>query len=147
MPPPTPVTNGRDPATNGAGVHEFSGAGDQRLMDKIVAKHKKDLQIARQQVACFLYKNGFPDCGKVNKPKGKWCVTYPLHEAVKQNNAYITSKLLLFGARPMVKDFMGRTPYGYAAKRHSTHQDILKVFHQAGTLNLPLEASTCSTNV
>ena len=31
-------------------------------------------------------------------------VTYPLHEAVKQNDAYITWKLLLFGANPKTRD-------------------------------------------
>ena len=52
-------------------------------------------------------------------------VTFPLHEAVKQNNAYMTSKLLLFGADPTLKDTWGRTAYDYA-KGKATHDQILK---------------------
>eukprot|EP00435_Cladocopium_sp_Y103_P057516 s620_g19.t2 len=106
--------------------------GNRRLLDTVVAKYYKDLTTAQQQVAYFLESNGFPD-GDVNVPKGNWrTLTYPLHVAVEQNNAYIVSKLLLFGARPLVKDFWGRTPHGYAQRRPSTHQAIVEVFAKAG---------------
>eukprot|EP00435_Cladocopium_sp_Y103_P010348 s3380_g2.t1 len=50
--------------------------------------------------------------------------TYPLHEAVKQGDAYITSKLLLFGADPSLKDMWGRSAYDYAMKPgHRGHRD------------------------
>jgi ankyrin repeat protein len=61
-------------------------------------------------------------------------VTFPLHEAVKQNNAYMTSKLLLFGADPTLRDTWGRTAYDYA-KGKATHDQILK----ARRIRQPLE--------
>lgn len=63
--------------------------------------------------------------GDTNGKKGLIFVTFPLHEAVKQNNAYMTSKLLLFGADPTLKDTWGRTAYDYA-KGKATHDQILK---------------------
>ena len=83
------------------------------------------------QVAFFLITNGFQG---VDKAKGN-CLfwTYPLHVAVKQNNAYIASKLLMFGASPMAKDFWGRRPCDYA--RGSTHQKIIEVFAKAEKSN------------
>eukprot|EP00435_Cladocopium_sp_Y103_P035958 s53_g9.t1 len=42
--------------------------------------------------------------------------TYPIHEAVKQGDAYITSKLLMFGADPGLKDMWGRSAYDYALR-------------------------------
>lgn len=53
-------------------------------------------------------------------------VTFALHEAVKQNNAYITSKLLFFGAEPMMKDTWGKTAFDYAKSRK--YEQILQVF-------------------
>ena len=51
-------------------------------------------------------------------------VTFPLHESVKQKNAYVTSKLLLFGADPTIRDTWLRTAYDYA----KGDADILEVF-------------------
>ena len=53
-------------------------------------------------------------------------VTFALHEAVKQKNAYITSKLLFFGAEPMMKDTWGKTAFDYAKSRK--YEEILQVF-------------------
>ena len=83
------------------------------------------------QVAHFLLKNGFAS-GSVNERKGKWWVSFPLHVSVKQNNAYITSKLLIFGADPMVKDIWGYTAYDYAKARPNSHQQIIKIFEKSG---------------
>ena len=63
--------------------------------------------------------------GDTNGKKGLLFVTFPLHESVKQNNGYITAKLLLFGANPTLKDTWGKTAYDYA-KGKDTHQQILK---------------------
>eukprot|EP00438_Fugacium_kawagutii_P030487 Skav220675 [mRNA] locus=scaffold1914:382967:384189:- [translate_table: standard] len=54
-------------------------------------------------------------------------VTFPLHEAVKQNNAYLTSKLLLFGADPTIKDSWCRTAHDYAKRKSSTHPELLQI--------------------
>ena len=108
--------------------------GVQRKMNKIVSKHQRELNEARQQIGLFLKANEFPNggglrCrwilqrkpvlnkaethhlplwfflwGDTNGKKGVIFVTFPLHEAVKQNDAYMTSKLLLFGADPTLKD-------------------------------------------
>ena len=100
-------------------------------MDRIVAKHQRELKIAREQVAHFLLKNGFAS-GSVNERKGTLWVTFPLHVSVKQNNAYITSKLLIFGADPMVKDIWGYTAYDCAKARPNSHQQIIKIFEKSG---------------
>eukprot|EP00913_Durusdinium_trenchii_P008321 g7816.t1 len=60
----------------------------------------------------FLLKNRF-DPGNVNSKRGWLQTTTPLHEAVKQNDAYITSKLLMFGADLESRDLWGRTAYHY----------------------------------
>mmetsp|Transcript_65031 Transcript_65031/g.142590 ORF Transcript_65031/g.142590 Transcript_65031/m.142590 type:complete len:187 (-) Transcript_65031:45-605(-) len=105
-------------------------SGVQRKMDKIVSKHQRELTDARQQIGLFLKANKFPN-GDTNGKKGVIFVTFPLHEAVKQNNAYMTSKLLLFGADPTLRDTWGRTAYDYA-KGKATHDQILKVFQLSG---------------
>eukprot|EP00438_Fugacium_kawagutii_P033967 Skav229532 [mRNA] locus=scaffold451:213104:226195:+ [translate_table: standard] len=95
----------------------------QRKMSKIAAQRQKDLLEAREQIASFLRANDFPE-GDTNGKKGIFFVTFPLHEAVKQNNPYMTANLLLFGAIPAMKDTWGRTAYDYAGKK--THQQIRK---------------------
>ncbi|CAK9069695.1 unnamed protein product [Durusdinium trenchii] len=91
--------------------------------DEVCAAHRREVVKARKAVALFLWKNRF-DPGDPNSPRG-FFVTYPLHEAAKQNNAYIASKLLMFGARLEQKDFWGHTADSYAGK-HS-HHEIMKV--------------------
>eukprot|EP00435_Cladocopium_sp_Y103_P026298 s2802_g6.t1 len=65
---------------------------------------QEELTKARLLVNDFLEENGFT-AGQPNSKRSSWFRrTYPLHEAVKQGDAYITSKLLLFGADPDLKD-------------------------------------------
>eukprot|EP00438_Fugacium_kawagutii_P033899 Skav220988 [mRNA] locus=scaffold1541:214261:215607:+ [translate_table: standard] len=101
----------------------------QRKMNKIAAKRQRELLEAREQIASFLKANDFPKGAVLkcdtNGKKGIFFVTFPLHEAVKQNNPYMTANLLLFGAIPAMKDTWGRTAYDYA-KGKKTHQQILK---------------------
>eukprot|EP00438_Fugacium_kawagutii_P029024 Skav200751 [mRNA] locus=scaffold1117:290829:294834:- [translate_table: standard] len=101
----------------------------QRKMNKIAAKRQRELLEAREQIASFLKANDFPK-GDTNGKKGIFFVTFPLHEAVKQNNPYMTANLLLFGAIPAMKDTWGRTADDYAGKK--THQQIRKVFQESG---------------
>ena len=80
--------------------------------------------------------------GDTNGKKGLLFVTFPLHESVKQNNGYITAKLLLFGANPTLKDTWGKTAYDYA-KGKDTHRQILK----AGMILVELWPNmTCAGN-
>ena len=66
----------------------------------------EELEKARLLVNDFLQKNRF-EPGKANSRRSTWCSrTYSLHEAVKQENVYIVSKLLLFGADPSFKDML-----------------------------------------
>eukprot|EP00434_Breviolum_minutum_P021529 symbB.v1.2.019000.t1/scaffold1535.1/size113209/4 len=102
----------------------------KRKMNHIITKHRRELDEARRQIGLFLIANSFPK-GDTNGKKGVFFVTFPLHESVKQNNAYITAKLLLFGADPTIKDTWGWSAYDYA-KGKETHQQILKVFQQSG---------------
>lgn len=97
-------------------------------MNHIITKHRRELDEARRQIGLFLIANSFPK-GDTNGKKGVFFVTFPLHESVKQNNAYITAKLLLFGADPTIKDTWGWSAYDYA-KGKETHQQILKARRQ-----------------
>ncbi|CAL1140636.1 unnamed protein product [Cladocopium goreaui] len=84
--------------------------------DRAVKKYYKDLTKSRLLVNDFLEKNGFT-AGQPNSKRSSWfCSTYPLNEAVKQGDAYITSELLRFGADPSLKDTWGRSAYDYAAR-------------------------------
>lgn len=84
--------------------------------DLVLAEYRDDLKSARIAVNSFLEKNGFQP-NICNQKKGKWFkATYPLHVAVKQNDAYICSKLLMFGADLEVKDIWGRTAFDYIRK-------------------------------
>ena len=97
------------------------------------------------QVMIFLTKNGFLENGRsvsneslvvqlqlreaVNWKKGsRFSATFPLHEAVKQNNAYITSRLLVFGSDPWLKDGWGKTAYQHAKGKET----IAKIFRSMG---------------
>ena len=89
-------------------------------------KHKEEVRKARKRVGHFLVKNGFLEIN--SKKKGRFIsVTYPLHEAVKQSNAYITWKLLIFGADPLARDHWFCTAYDYA-KGRASHQQVREVF-------------------
>lgn len=92
----------------------------------------EELTKARVLVNDFLEKNQF-EAGKPNSKRvTKWfCCTYPLHEAVKQQNAYIASKLLMFGADPSLKDMWGWNAYDYAKlgrRRNSEDTALTKIF-------------------
>eukprot|EP00435_Cladocopium_sp_Y103_P001072 s470_g1.t1 len=109
--------------------------------DRAVKKYYKELVKAGLLVNDFLEKNGFT-AGKPNSKRRSWFQsTYPLHEAVKQGDAYITSKLLLFGADPSLKDMWGRSAYDYAMKPGHLDRDIINILaHHCN--GLPMEASS-----
>lgn len=96
-------------------------------MDRIVDRHRRSLAISRSVIMEFLAQNGF-ELGDVNSKKASWriFVSYPLHEAVKQNNFAMVSLLLKFGADPRATDHFGRTAYAVAQKRK--YRDVLEVF-------------------
>ena len=68
------------------------------------------------------------DPGNVNSKRG-WPLTYPLHEAVKQNDAHITSKLLVFGADLQAKDVWGRIAYQCAGCREE-HLQVRQILER-----------------
>ena len=103
-------------------------------MQTVVEKHKEEVRKARKRVGHFLVKNGFLEIN--SKKQGRFIsVTYPLHEAVKQNNAYITWKLLIFGADPLAQDHWFCTAYDYA-KGRASHQQVREVFEVFERLRL-----------
>eukprot|EP00435_Cladocopium_sp_Y103_P043884 s1867_g12.t1 len=88
---------------------------------------EEELEKARLLVNDFLQKNRFEE-GKANSRRSTWFSrTYPLHEAVKEENLYIVSKLLLFGADPSLKDMWGWSAYDYGRR---ANEDIAKVFEE-----------------
>eukprot|EP00435_Cladocopium_sp_Y103_P052720 s753_g16.t1 len=94
--------------------------------DKVVKKYYKELEKARLLVNDFLEKNRF-EPGKANSRRSTWFNrTYPLHEAVKQENLYIVSKLLLFGADPSLKDMWGWSAYDYGPRANEGVAKVLE---------------------
>lgn len=97
-----------------------------RKMERIVSKHKQALAANRKAIMDFLEVNGF-ESGNVNSRRASWIsISYPLHEAVKQQNVRMVALLLKFGADPRAKDHFGRTAHGLASKRH--HLEVLDIF-------------------
>eukprot|EP00438_Fugacium_kawagutii_P020178 Skav220554 [mRNA] locus=scaffold761:228169:228702:+ [translate_table: standard] len=108
-------------------------------MDKIIIAHRKEVAQAQKDVQKFLTENGF-NPGKPNdkqeKPRSwflKWFpknfATYPIHEAVKQNNPYMVSLLIGLGANPKKRDGWGCTAFYFAKKRnHKAVMDVLYRF-------------------
>lgn len=96
-------------------------------VEKAVREWNVEISAARQHVGHFLLKNGF-EMDANSKKQGIWSLTYPLHEAVKQREVYIISKLLLFGATPFARDHWGRVPFDYA----QGHREVIEVFERYG---------------
>jgi len=93
--------------------------------DRIIKEHRKKLLKEGVAIAKFLEKNGFKRVD-VNCPKPVlWCLrgTYPLHEAVSENNAAMVSLLLRYGADPTAKDTLGYTAY-QRAKAAGYHEVV-----------------------
>ena len=117
------------------GVFEFSHelklcfrpSGQAAKTDKVVAGYYAELKTARSMVNRFLEKNGF-QLNKANQKRGRWfTATYPLHVAVKQQDVYICSKLLMFGADLEVKDIWGRTAFDYV---RNDNRQMIEVFER-----------------
>ena len=96
--------------------------------EKAVRRFKMKRFHARQEVGRFLLENGFQEMDANCKKRGVWSVTYPLHEAVKQNQAHIVFNLLLFGAKPLARDHWGYIPFDYAKGK----QQVIKAFERFG---------------
>eukprot|EP00930_Biecheleria_cincta_P070367 TRINITY_DN57_c0_g1_i1.p1 TRINITY_DN57_c0_g1~~TRINITY_DN57_c0_g1_i1.p1 ORF type:complete len:301 (+),score=71.50 TRINITY_DN57_c0_g1_i1:81-905(+) len=89
------------------------------------AERKRRKMQARNQILPFLMKNGFKT---VKSQKSScWRVSYPLHAAVKQNDAESVRLLLKAHANPKAVDSMGRTPLELASQlnRRGTHVEVM----------------------
>ena len=110
-------------ALNYCGVQNAEDVRYKDISEVVVEEERKKLRQAKLDVYNFLVKNRFEECDP-NEEKGQFFVTYPLHEAVKQNNAYITWNLLIFGANPQIRDTWGYSAYSYA--KHPKVRDVFK---------------------
>ena len=81
-------------------VGSFAFIAQETCTDRVVNQYVHEWKRAQKAVKDFLRMNGFQD---VHSAKGKWTRSYPLHEAAKQQDAYVTAKLLMFGADPDAK--------------------------------------------
>ena len=104
---------------------------DNDIIERVVRKNKKEVLKARKQINFFLERNGFPEMTPNCMKKGRFLVTFPLHEAVKQNDPNMTMKLMIFGANAKTKDTWGCTAYHYA-KGRASHQKVREVFAKLG---------------
>ncbi|CAK9118583.1 unnamed protein product, partial [Durusdinium trenchii] len=108
---------------------EDSKGSNNSKMDKIVTKHHKRLATERKAIGLFLHQNGFKiDVNCQKSSMYGFVYTYPLIEAVKQQNAVMASLLLKFGADPTLKDSYGWTAYRRAVKMKSC--ELLRVFER-----------------
>ena len=112
-------------------------------MERIVCRHKQALAANRKAIMDFLQLNGF-EAGKVNSRKASWISSsYPLHEAVKQQDVQMVALLLKFGADPRAKDHFGRTAHALATKRH--YLEVLEVFDKCLVLLLAAKRAKART--
>jgi len=102
--PESTVGSGRDGSTR--------SHGRLSLTDRVVRRHNRNFLRARLAVVAFLESNGFSEIDVNCKKSSSFGLvrTYPLHEAAKQDNGYISYWLLHLGADPLKKDSSGRTP-------------------------------------
>jgi hypothetical protein len=103
----------------------------------VLTKYYAELKEARANVNRFLVQNGF-EPNNANQKRGRWfTATYPLHVAVKHNDAYICSKLLMFGADLEMKDIWGRTAFDYVRKENP---QIIQVFERHSRYSVLLDS-------
>lgn len=82
----------------------------------------------RASVAAFLESNGY---SAINAKRSRMMKkTYPLHEAVQQNNATMVQLLLAAGAEATAQSSAGQTPQQLAEKlnKAGSHSQVLQVF-------------------
>ncbi|CAL1133810.1 unnamed protein product [Cladocopium goreaui] len=116
-------------STVGSDARSVRSNGRLGLADRVVRKHQKNYLQARLHVVTFLESNGFKEID-VNCKKSKsfgLIRTYPLHEATKQENAYVVFWLLYLGADPFLKDSSGRTAIDYVNPL-TTDPQVIRVF-------------------
>lgn len=116
-------------STVGSDARSVRSNGRLGLADRVVRKHQKNYLQARLHVVTFLESNGFKEID-VNCKKSKsfgLIRTYPLHEATKQENAYMVFWLLYLGADPFLKDSSGRTAIDYVNPL-TTDPQVIRVF-------------------
>ncbi|CAK9015160.1 Mitotic checkpoint protein BUB3.2 [Durusdinium trenchii] len=99
---------------------------DLSKTDLAILAHRKELAKAQVMVHTWLQQNGFDD---LNRSKGFLIITYPLHEAVKQENAYIVCKLLMFGANPNARNTWNRMADEYVGP--TSHPAIRSAFSRS----------------
>ena len=104
------------------------GQEENAKTDLVVRAYRENLHRARVYVNRFLKQNGFQP-NKVNQKRRRWFrATYPLHVAVKQNDPYICSILLMFGADIELKDTWGYHASDYFKK--NTDPKVIEVFER-----------------
>jgi len=110
----------------------------RRSTRKAEKKAQRDAERMEQQarVRDFLDKHGFPTV----KASRRWMfrTQFPLHVAIREKDAEMTSLLVKAGANPMRTDSSGRTALELAHKLNSragSHSEVIKVLNQASVSN------------
>lgn len=87
---------------------------------------KKQQAAVREKVEAWLKKNGF--AGVVEKKKGLFSSSYPLHAAVKSNDAEMVSMLVSMRADPQAKNSSGQTALQLAQKsdKNGSYSDVMR---------------------
>lgn len=80
----------------------------------------------REKVEAWLKKNGF--AGVAEKKKGLFSSSYPLHAAVKSNDAEMVSMLVSMRADPQAKNSSGQTALQLAQKsdKNGSYSDVMR---------------------
>lgn len=102
-----------------------------------VEAHRRAIATQKAIIVKFLEANGFrKDVNCKGTEEEQVCYTYPLHVAVKQENAAMVELLLHFGAKAKQKDYKGKTACDYA----KSAPEILKIFELYGDATKPWDA-------
>ncbi|CAJ1440369.1 unnamed protein product [Effrenium voratum] len=98
-----------------------SSRSSRSKVDSAIRHHRKEQVQASLRLVEFLQVNGFKS--NVNYKRTKWLgmsYTYPLHEAVKQEDQHVVRWLLYFGADPRRRNAAGLTALDLAYGKKET---------------------------
>eukprot|EP00747_Dinoflagellata_sp_TGD_P161769 gnl/TRDRNA2_/TRDRNA2_178653_c0_seq1.p1 gnl/TRDRNA2_/TRDRNA2_178653_c0~~gnl/TRDRNA2_/TRDRNA2_178653_c0_seq1.p1 ORF type:complete len:253 (-),score=85.51 gnl/TRDRNA2_/TRDRNA2_178653_c0_seq1:223-981(-) len=95
------------------------------------AEEEKQMQEAKAKVEAFLKAKGFKSVD--GKRRKLMSTTYPLHTAVKENNAEMVQLLMRSGADVRQKNSSGQTPQDIARKcnKRGSHDAVLSILSSA----------------
>eukprot|EP00747_Dinoflagellata_sp_TGD_P215604 gnl/TRDRNA2_/TRDRNA2_88283_c0_seq1.p1 gnl/TRDRNA2_/TRDRNA2_88283_c0~~gnl/TRDRNA2_/TRDRNA2_88283_c0_seq1.p1 ORF type:complete len:256 (+),score=76.84 gnl/TRDRNA2_/TRDRNA2_88283_c0_seq1:84-851(+) len=108
---------------------------EAELAEQAARAEKEKARALQAKIQSFLKANGF--AGVDAKKKSMLSTSYPLHKAVKENDAEMVQLLIDAGANPAQKNSSGQTPRALAEKcnKKGSHDTVLS------TLSTPVNSA------